>query len=41
VSAAIQGGDIEAISSSLGPTVAAAVLLVAVLVSAVVLLASA
>jgi putative membrane protein len=41
VSAAIQGGDIEAISSSLGPSVAAAVLLVAVLVSAVVLLASA
>ena len=41
VAAAIRGGDVEAVSSSLGPTVAALVLLVAVFVSAVVLLASA
>jgi putative membrane protein len=40
-SAAIQRGDIEGISGSLGPTVAAIVLLVAVLVSTVVLLAAA
>jgi putative membrane protein len=39
--AAIRSGDIDGISSSLGPSVAAGVLLVAVLVSAVVLLASA
>jgi putative membrane protein len=38
---AIHRGDIEGISGSLGPTVAAAVLLVAVLVSTVVLLATA
>jgi putative membrane protein len=35
---AIRRGDIDAVSSSLGPSVAAGVLLVAVLVSAVVLL---
>ncbi len=40
-SAAIQRGDIAGISGSLGPTVAAIVLLVAVLVSTVVLLAAA
>ena len=40
-STAIRRGDTEQISSSLGPSVAAAVLLVAVLVSAVVLLAAA
>ena len=39
--AAIHRGDSEGISGSLGPTVAAAVLLVAVLVSTVVLLATA
>ena len=39
--AAITRGDTEGISSSLGPSVAAVVLLVAVLVSAVVLLAGA
>ena len=39
--AAIHRGDIEGISGSLGPTVAAMVLLVAVLVSTVVLLATA
>src|SRR3954465_9871522 len=38
---AIRRGDIEAVSSTLGPSVAAAVLLAAVLVSAVLLLASA
>ena len=38
---AIQRGDTEGISASLGPTVAAVVLLVAVLVSTVVLLAAA
>jgi inner membrane protein YidH len=38
---AIQRGDTEGISASLGPTVAAGVLLVAVLVSTVVLLATA
>jgi inner membrane protein YidH len=37
--AAIERGDVDGISSSLGPSVAAVVLLVAVLVSAVVLLA--
>ena len=36
---AIRRGDLEAVSSSLGPSVAAGVLLLAVLVSAVVLLA--
>ena len=41
VSAAIRVGDVDAVSSSLGPTVAALVLLLAVSVSAVVLLASA
>ena len=41
VAAAIRGGDIETITSSLGPSVAALVLLVAVVISAVVLLASA
>ena len=39
--AAIRRGDIEGVSSSLGPTVAAVVLLMAVLVSTVVLLAAA
>ena len=39
VAEAIRRGDVDRISSSLGPSVAAAVLLVAVLVSAVVLLA--
>jgi putative membrane protein len=41
VAAAIEGGDIEAVTSSLGPSVAALVLLAAVTVSATVLLASA
>ncbi|HEX5089958.1 MAG TPA: DUF202 domain-containing protein [Nocardioides sp.] len=41
VSEAIRSGDIGGVSSSLGPSVAAIVLLAAVLVSAVVLLASA
>jgi putative membrane protein len=41
VSAAIQGGDIEVVTSSLGPSLAALVLLVAVAVSAIVLLAAA
>ena len=40
-SAAIQRGDVDGISSSFGPSVAAVVLLVAVLISAVVLLAGA
>ena len=39
VAEAIRRGDVDRISSSLGPSVAAAVLLAAVLVSAVVLLA--
>jgi putative membrane protein len=39
--AAIRRGDVEAVSASTGPTMAAVVLLVAVLVSAVVLLAAA
>ena len=41
VAAAIEDGGIETVSSSLGPTVAAVVLLVAVSISAIVLLASA
>jgi uncharacterized membrane protein YidH (DUF202 family) len=41
VTAAIRSGDVDGISSSLGPSVAAVVLLAAVLFSAVVLLASA
>ena len=41
VAEAIRRGDIDGVSSSLGPSVAAVVLLLAVLVSAVVLLASA
>jgi len=41
VAAALRTGDVGSVTGSLGPSVAAAVLLVAVLVSAVVLLATA
>src|SRR3954454_22328656 len=40
VAAALRDGEVESITGSLGPTVAAVVLLVAVLVATVVLLAS-
>jgi uncharacterized membrane protein YidH (DUF202 family) len=41
VAAALRAGEVQSVTGSLGPTVAAAVLLVAVLVSAVVLLTTA